>query len=113
MVRWMQRLRDQQDRLWIKCCVVKRGRWSCWEFMGATDKDGYGKFTITAPTGHVPKQKHIRAHQAAFALKMGRMPRHGELVLHKCDNPLCCNPSHLESGDNLTNRHQRMRRRGD
>jgi hypothetical protein len=109
----MERLEQQQDRLWNKCVKVRHGRFTCWEFMGVLDKDGYGKWTITGPRGHTPKQKHIRAHQAAWALKAGRLPRPGEVVMHKCDNAQCCNPAHLELGDNATNRLQRLRRRGD
>jgi hypothetical protein len=108
----MKLLRTQQERLWNKCVRRKRGRFVCWEFMGATDKDGYGKFTITAPAGQVPKQKHIRSHQASWALKTGRLPRDGEVVMHSCDNPPCCNPAHLKIGDETTNRRQRLRRTG-
>jgi hypothetical protein len=108
----MSLLEDQQDRLWEKCVHVKKGRYICWEYTGALDKDGYGKFTITAPPGILPKQKHIRAHQAAWALDEGRLPRPGEVVMHRCDNPQCINPMHLRIGDNITNRRERLKRKG-
>lgn len=111
-IQWYKRLEAQQDRLWNKCVRRKHGRFVCWEFMGATDKDGYGKWTITGPTGSVPKQKHIRAHQAAWSLKVGRLPRDGEVVMHSCDNAQCCNPAHLKIGTNTTNRRERLRRKG-
>lgn len=49
------------------------------------------------------------AHQLAWSLTNGPVPSR-LLVLHKCDNPPCCNPAHLEVGTQLTNRRQAAKR---
>lgn len=60
----------------------------CWIFAGRWDKDGYGMFHFNGRT--------IRAHQAAFAIFHGRLPR-GREIDHTCNNRACCNPDHLQA----------------
>lgn len=58
----------------------------CWEWSGCRDSAGYG---IT--TGGE------QAHRVAYRMKTGHDA--GKLcVLHRCDNPPCCNPAHLYEG---------------
>ena len=73
---------------------VRRGsRRACWEWRGGRYKAGYGKVAIRGVGGVV-------AHRIAFALAM--KPETGVMetlfVCHSCDNPPCCNPSHLFLG---------------
>lgn len=70
------------DRFWSK--VAKAGPNDCWEWQGAKSKC-YGMFRGT------------RAHRFAFTLAYGPIPS-GTVVCHSCDNPPCCNPSHLFGG---------------
>lgn len=44
----------------------------------------------------------LKAHRLAWALKNGPLPE-GGLVCHSCDNPKCCNPSHLFIGSHFEN----------
>ena len=58
----------------------------CWVWTGCLDKGGYGKFTTGGRT--------YRAHRFSFLLATGDEP---EVVAHKCNNPNCVRPSHLDA----------------
>lgn len=61
----------------------------CWPFLGARNAKGYGQMRV--------KMRQHPAHRLAYATATGTEP--GDLcVLHRCDNPPCCNPAHLFLG---------------
>lgn len=70
----------------------------CWEWTGAKSSDGYGSTSIKGVT--------INTHRIAWQLTYGEIPE-GKHVLHHCDNPPCCNPSHLFLGDHQSNMNDR------
>lgn len=74
---------------------------SCWEWKAATSHNGYGYFALRP--GEV-----VRAHRAAYQIFKGEEP--GEVVRHTCDNPPCCNPDHLISGDHKENTQDMLER---
>jgi hypothetical protein len=55
---------------------------------------GYGKFQTKRSTG---EWYSARANRIAWELTNGPIPA-GMLVCHRCDNPPCCNPTHLFLG---------------
>ena len=61
----------------------------CEEWQKYRDKAGYGHRSF--------KGKHMLSHRVAWILANGEIPE-GMCVLHKCDNPPCCNPNHLFLG---------------
>ena len=73
----------------------------CWEWKGARNSGGYGKFQLRG-------QEWI-ASRAAYEATYGEIPS-GLLVRHKCDNPPCVNPEHLEVGTYQDNRDDQILR---
>jgi len=85
------------DRFWSKVKFTANNN-SCWEW-SAFKLRGYGKFSITiSPNKDLP----IIATRLAYFLHYKIDPI-GFAVLHKCDNPSCCNPNHLFLGTNKDN----------
>jgi predicted XRE-type DNA-binding protein len=83
-----------KDRFWSR--VDKSGGPdACWPWTGAKFPDGYGYFSL----GGIGRC----AHRVAFLLSGGIL-NCGDLCLHgPCNNPSCCNPSHLSAGDSKKN----------
>ena len=77
--------------------VDKNGPNGCWVYTGHRNKDNYGAINIRQE-GRV----HRLAHRYTWALKHGEVPK-GYHVLHRCDNPPCCNPDHLWLGTDADN----------
>jgi hypothetical protein len=76
---------------------------ACWPWTGPTDKQGYGKWT--------KNNEHFLAHRVALA-NVRPAPGRGLLACHTCDNPPCCNPSHLYWGTPTDNRQDFVKRGG-
>ena len=62
----------------------------CWLWTGAVCKDGYGQFRWGPGSTFMGK-----AHRFAWEHYRGPIPE-GMIIDHKCRNPFCVNPDHLE-----------------
>ena len=85
---------DQElyDHVAARCESQQNG---CWVWKKSRTERQYGQTMF--------RQKFWRAHRAIFVAIHG--PISAETVVrHKCDNPPCCNPLHLESGTATDNR---------
>lgn len=74
--------------------IVRGGVDECWEWQGPMQGWGYGALSFQG--------QKFGAHRVAYELHNGPIPD-GMQVCHTCDNPPCCNPSHLFLGSNDDN----------
>jgi hypothetical protein len=83
------------------------GEDACWNWIWGKNEHGYGVFSTA------PEHKSILAHRFAWLITNGEI-QNGLCVLHRCDNPPCCNPAHLFLGtrrDNVYDMHMKGRAR--
>lgn len=59
----------------------------CWEWQGAVDPNGYGRFHIDG--------RMLGAHRVTYQMLVGEIPE-GRDLDHLCRNRRCVRPSHLE-----------------
>jgi DNA-binding XRE family transcriptional regulator len=67
----------------------------CWEWTGACNRGGYGGLSFAGVWWYV--------HRLIAVLFLGLDAASGLYVLHTCDRPQCCNPSHLRLGSHADN----------
>lgn len=87
------------DRFWSKVDILDRE--SCWNWIGCVSGFGHGRFNYDG--------KSMIASRMAWILSGQSIPR-GLYVLHKCDNPKCCNTDHLWLGTKKDNTQDMMKK---
>ena len=87
----MSRRKNTIEDYWKNVDI--KGEDECWPFQGYKDKDDYGKFQFSLKDNQVSK----RAHRLAYEYTYGLIEE-GKFICHTCDNPSCCNPTHLFPG---------------
>lgn len=75
--------------------LVKDG--SCLIWTGAVRKDKNGLANYGAIQIGARGQGVDRPHRVAYRFAKGEIPK-GLVVMHSCNNKLCCNPDHLTAG---------------
>lgn len=75
------------DGVRIESKLTPEPNTGCWLWTGATNGPGYGNLGVD---GH-----NRVAHRIAYLLARGELPP-GVEIDHRCRQPACCNPAHLE-----------------
>ena len=70
----------------------------CWPWQGGKNKRGYGTIKI--------RQQPLLVHRIAWEITFGKITE-GKMVMHRCNNPSCCNPAHLKLGTDVNNQRHR------
>lgn len=78
---------DPVKHFWSKVAIKSVDE--CWTWQRGRTPTGYGQFRVD--------KTPISAHRFAWSLVHGTIPK-GMFICHTCDNPPCCNPSHLFLG---------------
>lgn len=74
----------------------------CWLWTASHGRKGYGRVKA--------RGKARGAHRIAYESACGEGSADGLVVRHKCDNPPCVNPAHLELGTHADNARDRSER---
>lgn len=61
----------------------------CWLWTGRLSSSGYGRVRVDG--------KDVMAHRVSFEMHFGSIEKE-KIIMHKCNNPICVNPSHLQQG---------------
>lgn len=84
----MRTLADRFDEILVE------GDNGCLNWPASRNLGGYGRLWVD--------NKEMRTHRYAYERANGPIPE-GLFVLHRCDNPSCCNIDHLFLGTNADN----------
>lgn len=111
MPRWPKT--TPEERFWDKIDV--QGPDDCWPWTASLfgqgyPDGGYGQFSGFSEISR-------RAHIIAYVLEFGPIPEDDEgnkpRVHHRCENPVCCNPWHLELVDDSEHKSHHSKDRWD
>jgi hypothetical protein len=89
------------EKLMAKIKIDENG---CWNWMGCKIPQGYGRIHFNGRGDYT--------HRVIYILTYGEIPE-DMCICHRCDNPACCNPTHLFLGTVKENMEDRDRKGRD
>lgn len=87
-------------RFWSKV-DVQPSNLACWPWKASRNRDGYGRFKDGGSVQNASRVAWEIANDARLRTLVAR---------HKCDNPCCCNPAHIEAGTHADNVNDKVAR---
>lgn len=87
-----EKLAPRWELFWSKVDLTG-GVFACWPWSGGRTTAGYGEFKVGGRDEY--------AHRLAYEFYLNAPV--DKWVLHRCDNPPCCNPLHLYEGSHADN----------
>lgn len=93
-------IRRQKTMALIEQFCIPEPNSGCWLWLGCHHKTRRGYGTLAFRDG--PNRKVILAHRLSWELH-NQLSAEGMEVRHRCDNPWCVNPEHLETGTHRQN----------
>lgn len=97
-------------RIAANVIVTKTG---CHEWQGKKVKSAGGKFYGRMNVYEGGKTVSKLVHRVVLELALGRKLKADEVVMHQCDNPICCNKAHLKAGTQTANMAEMVQRGRD
>lgn len=92
-----KRIRGSLKERFMNYCGEVDQTTGCIPWLASRKPGGYGQIR-----GDKPAQRTLLAHRVAWQLFRGRLDENLE-ILHRCNNPSCVNPEHLEQATHLKN----------
>src|ERR1035437_6258710 len=92
------------NKLWSRINVVE-DEFSCWEWQGKSVAKGY-PYIHCGKKGE-GKGQNERENRLVWIACKSLLPKE-LLVLHNCNNSICCRPTHLKAGTNLDNAYDKV-----
>lgn len=92
--------RDLGERFWSHVDRSQNSPGGCWPWTASRTPRGYGRIQCGSRADGT--RRPLQSHRLAYLLGNGPLGD-AEVVRHRCNNPICCNPAHLLSGSQLDN----------
>lgn len=104
------RARNTADTLWAK--VDRKAPNECWPWLGFRNEQGYGRTWIDDRGYYAHRVIYDLANPGQIEREAPKSTAEKGWLMHSCDNPSCCNPSHLSVGthaDNMRDKAEKKR----
>lgn len=94
--------------LWSKVNIKSDDE--CWEWKGFKNYQGYGRTWINDKGYYAHRVIFNLAYPNTIDLNAPKSTLEYGFILHRCDNPSCCNPKHLFLGTHKDNMEDKVRK---